>query len=100
MDNPFQYTKNESVNLHIYELQNDMKGTWHDAMRDATPRTHYTTTQFKRPVIVRMKDNGRSMIEFSITEGKEMLIASIYPLPLIAMVSILGMRSCASHIRN
>jgi hypothetical protein len=36
MDDPFQYTKDERVDLRMYELQNHMKGTWQDAIRVAT----------------------------------------------------------------
>jgi hypothetical protein len=36
MDDPFQYTKDEKVDLHLYQLQDHMKGTWHDAIRAAT----------------------------------------------------------------
>jgi hypothetical protein len=64
------------------------------------PRTHYTTTLFKRPVIVRMKANGRSIVKFPIAEVKEILIACKYLLPLIAIASLLGMKSYATHIRN
>jgi hypothetical protein len=35
MDDPFQYAKDERVNLHMYLLQEHMKGTWDDAIREA-----------------------------------------------------------------
>jgi hypothetical protein len=36
MDDPFQHTKNEKVDLYMYELQDHMNRTWHDAIREAT----------------------------------------------------------------
>jgi hypothetical protein len=45
MDNPFQYTKDKRVDLHKYQLQDHMNGTWHDAIRQATvqdPLYHHT----------------------------------------------------------
>jgi hypothetical protein len=48
----------------------------------------------------RTKCNGRSMVESFIKKAKEILTAFPFPLPLIAMVSISGMRSCTTHIRN
>jgi hypothetical protein len=38
MDDHFQYTKDKGVDLHMYQLQDHMKGTWHDAIREATAR--------------------------------------------------------------
>jgi hypothetical protein len=35
MDDPFQYTKDEKVNLCMYQPQDHMKDTWHDAVREA-----------------------------------------------------------------
>jgi hypothetical protein len=35
MDDPFQYTKDERVHLCIYQLQDHMKETWHDAIKEA-----------------------------------------------------------------
>jgi hypothetical protein len=64
------------------------------------PRTHFTAILFKRPTMAKMKANGRSMVEFPITQGMEILIASIYPLLLIAIASMSGTRSSTTHIRN
>jgi hypothetical protein len=63
-------------------------------------RIHCTATPFKRPVTARTKANSTFMVEFSIAEGKEMLIVTTYLLPLIAMASMLRTKSCVSHIRN
>jgi hypothetical protein len=59
-------------------------------------QAYSTTIQFKGPAKERMKANGRSWLEFSIREGKEMLIASTVLLPVIAMLSISGTRSCST----
>jgi hypothetical protein len=39
-------------------------------------------------------------MEFSITKGKGILIASTYPLLLLVIASMSGTRSCTSNIRN
>jgi hypothetical protein len=36
MDDPFQYTKDKRVDLRMYQLQDHMKGTWQDTIREAT----------------------------------------------------------------
>jgi hypothetical protein len=36
MDDPFQYTKDMRVNIHIYQVQDHMTGMWYDAIREAT----------------------------------------------------------------
>jgi hypothetical protein len=77
-----------------------MKGTGIILLEQPQPRTHCIIIQFKRTVIEKTKANGRSMVESTIQKGKEMLIASTFPLPLIAMVSRLEMRSCILHIKN
>jgi hypothetical protein len=47
MDNPFQYTQNERVNLHMYQLQDYIKGTWHNSIREAMAQDplYYHTVQ-------------------------------------------------------
>jgi hypothetical protein len=37
-DNPFQYTQDKKVVLCMYELQDHMKGTWYNAIREAMAR--------------------------------------------------------------
>jgi hypothetical protein len=35
MDDSFQYTKDERVDLRMYQLQDQVTGTWHDVIREA-----------------------------------------------------------------
>jgi 3-methyladenine DNA glycosylase AlkD len=50
--------------------------------------------------MARTKAKDRSLVESSIVEGKKILIASTYLLPLIAMASMSGMRSWVTYSRN
>jgi hypothetical protein len=48
MDDLFQYTTDERVDLRMYQLQDHMKGTWHDAIRATIaqdPLYHHTVQE-------------------------------------------------------
>jgi hypothetical protein len=48
VDNSFQYTKDQKVNLYIYQFQDHMKGSTYDNIMEATAQDtlyHYTVSE-------------------------------------------------------